>query len=108
MGQDECTRQHYCSTLVLGHMAAVHYCGYEVGLSVQKASQCAHYQRGSEEGGRRRSSKCFRSVEARGAKQGNLCFLLSPLESRFEQALLPPCPFLLYLLLFYPYSALIY
>jgi len=32
----------------LDHMAAVHSCGYAAGLLVQKASQCAHDQKGRD------------------------------------------------------------
>lgn len=35
-------RQDHCSTSVLGHMATVHQCRYEVGLPVLKASQCVN------------------------------------------------------------------
>lgn len=86
-------------------MAAAHQCGYdEVGLPVQKASQCAHDQRG---GRRRRQEEEQRhvclsgDVEAGGIEEGKLCVLLCPLEGRVEQALLP---LFLYLLFFYPHS----
>lgn len=93
------------STFVLNQMAAGHQCGYDVGLPVQKASQCA------EMGGGRRQVEghhvsFFYDTEARTENDRKLYFPWYPLAGRVEQVfhlLIFPC-----LPLFYPHSHFIY
>lgn len=63
-------KQDYCSS-VLRHMAAVHQCGYEVGLPVQKAR---HGQGGVEEGGMAREEQLVSSgdIKTRRTKERKL------------------------------------